>query len=82
MQVSAMELFFPRSFLGFGRVRGRYIRRFKENINSTPKAPCFSCFYQYDLLVAKPGKESFLILLASRIRGFHLKPKIKQILCV
>lgn len=69
---------FPTSFLGLGHLRGRHIRRFKGNINPTPKAPCFSCFYQFDLSVAKSGEESSRFRLYPELEGFIWSQKLNR----
>lgn len=69
---------FPVSFLGFGHVRGRYIRIFKKNINSTPKPPCFSCFYRFDLLVAKSGQESSWFCSYPELEDFIWSQKLNR----
>lgn len=73
---------FLMSFLHFGQVRGRNIRRFKKNITSTPKPLVFFCFYQFDLLVAKSGEESSWFCSYPELEDFIWSQKLNRFLCV
>lgn len=54
----------------------------KREYQLHPQSPWFLLLLSIWLISCKVWRGIFLILLVSGIRGFHLKPKMKQISCV